>query len=196
MIFTFGTAVTNTRRPWVAEATGADALEGSGLPACEAATPAASGARAWAIASREPATVVSRKARIASASAGGAGERAARIAASSGSKARATAIVALRHRLDDHPPPVGGVGDAPHVARLLEAVDHARRRAGRQRGELAEAADGHRALRGEEAEAVDVRGREAEPLGDDLGEGGTAGAHLGGCAEDRCDQLVALDFGG
>ena len=71
----------------------ADALEGSGLPACEAATPAASGARARPMASREPATVVSRKDRMARTSSGGVGERVARIAPSSGSKARVTATV-------------------------------------------------------------------------------------------------------
>jgi hypothetical protein len=34
--------------------------------------------------------------------------------------------------LDDHPPAVGGVGDSADVARLLEPVDDARDRAGRE----------------------------------------------------------------
>ena len=99
---------------------------------------------------------------------------------------------AVRGGLDDHPPPVGGVGEAADEARLLEAVDQPGRGARRERRELADAADGHRALGREQPEHLDIGGGQAVALGDALGVRDAGGGEVGGGAEDRGDERVAV----
>ena len=99
---------------------------------------------------------------------------------------------AIRGGLDDHPPPVGGVGEAADEARLLETVDQPGRGARRERRELADAADGHRALGREEPQHLDIGGGQAVALGDALGVRDAGGGQVGGGAEDRGDERVAV----
>ena len=106
-----------------------------------------------------------------------------------------TADGAVTGGLDDHAPPVGGVGDPAHEPGLLEAVDHPGRGPGGEPGELADAADGHRAFDGHRRQDLDIGGRQAETLGDRLAVGGPAGRDVGGRPEDRGDQLVATREG-
>ena len=76
----------------------------------------------------------------------------------------------LGHDLDDHPTPVGRVGDAPDVARLLEPIDDPGHRAGRQAHDIRQRAGGRRARVDEDLERLDVGLGEAEADGHRLAE--------------------------
>ncbi len=77
---------------------------------------------------------------------------------------------ALRDELDDDAPAIGGVGDATDVAGLLQAVDDAGDRAGRQPHEIGQPAGGGRPAIDEDLERLDIGLREAEPDRDGLPE--------------------------
>jgi hypothetical protein len=79
---------------------------------------------------------------------------------------------ALRYELDDDAAPVGGIGDAPDVAGLLEPVDHAGDRTGGQAREVGQPPGGRRARIDEDLEGLDVRLGQAEPDGHGLPEQG------------------------
>ncbi len=99
---------------------------------------------------------------------------------------------AITGGLDDDAPAVGRIRDPAHEAGLLEPVDQAGGRAGREAGDLADAPDGHRALDGEPAEDVDVGGGEAQALRDALAVGDAGGGEVGGGAEDGGDRVLAV----
>ena len=92
--------------------------------------------------------------------------------------------------LDDDPPPVGRVGDAPHIARLLEAVDDAGDGAGRQAHQLGQPAGGRRAGVEEDLERLDVGLGQAEPDGDRLAEERALEVHAAQGAEDGIDRFA------
>ena len=71
-----------------------------------------------------------------------------------------------------------GSGDPPHVAGLLEAVDHPGRRAGRQASQLRQPAHGQAALLIQDVQAFDVAAGQPETIRDGLAEEGGLGAAL------------------
>ena len=99
---------------------------------------------------------------------------------------------ALRDDLDDDPPAIGGVGGSPHVARLLEAVDHPGDGARGHAHELGELAGRGRAAVEEELEGVDVRLGQAEPDGDGLAEDRALEVDAAKGLDDRLHRLIAI----
>jgi hypothetical protein len=95
----------------------------------------------------------------------------------------------LRDDLDDHAAAVGGVGDTPHIAGLLEAIDDARDRAGREPGDLRQLAGGRRAHVDELLERLDVGLRQAEADRDGLAEERPLDVHPPQRPEDGIDVL-------
>jgi len=97
----------------------------------------------------------------------------------------------LRDELDDHAPAVGRVGDAPDVASLLEAVDDARHRAGRQAHQLRQATGRRGAAIEQHRQRLDVRFGQAEPDRHGLPEERALEVHPPQRADDGID-LVAV----
>ena len=113
-------------------------------------------------------------------------------ASPSGSRASRIGGEALGHDLDDDAPPIGRVGRAPHVAGLLEAVEHARDRAGRQVEQLGEATRGDRVAVDEQLERLDVRLGQAQADGDRLPEDLAVEVDLAERADDRVDRGITF----
>ena len=103
----------------------------------------------------------------------------------------------LGYQLDDHPPPVGGVTLATHVAGGLQRVDHARDGPGREAGEFGELTGGERRAErlAEQQDAGPIGRVEPEPVGTGVEEhrGRVAVRAAGG--EEGGGQLSAT-FGG
>ena len=91
------------------------------------------------------------------------------------------------HDLDDDPPAVGRVGDAPDVAGLLEPVDDPGDRAGRQAHELRERPAVVDARVDEDLERLDVGLGQAEPDGHGLAEERSLEVDPAQRPEDRID---------
>ena len=101
-----------------------------------------------------------------------------------------TAGHAVGHELDDDAPPVGRVGDPADVAGLLQAVDDAGDRAGRQAHEVGQPAGGRRAAVEEHLERLDVGLGQAEPEGDRLAEERPLEVDPAQGAEDGIDRFA------
>ena len=97
---------------------------------------------------------------------------------------------ALRHELDDDAPAVGRIGDAAHIAGLLEAVDHAGDRAGRQAREVGQHAGGRRAAVEEHLERLDIGLGQAEPEGHRVAEQRPLEVDAAQGAEDGIDRFA------
>jgi hypothetical protein len=68
------------------------------------------------------------------------------------------------NRFDEDPTSVGRVGDSTDIAGLLESIDHPRRRAGRQAGQLGESSNRQGAFYKQPVEALDISARETETV--------------------------------
>ncbi len=96
----------------------------------------------------------------------------------------------LRDQLDDDPPAIGRVGDAPDVARLLEAVDDAGDRAGRQAHQLRQPAGRRGAGVEQDLERLDVRLGQAEADRHGLPEERALEVHPAQRPDDRIDGFA------
>ena len=101
-----------------------------------------------------------------------------------------TAGHALRHELDDDAPAIGGIGDPAHIAGLLQAIDDAGDRAGRQAREVGQHAGGRRAAVEEHLERLDVGLGQAEPEGHRVAEQRPLEVDAAQGAEDGIDQFA------
>ena len=84
-------------------------------------------------------------------------------------------VDAVGNELDAQPPPIGRVGLAPDEARPLEPVEDAGDGAGRQAGQLSQARRLQPGLGRCEDQTAQIRGVDAEPLGDRLVGGDRSG---------------------
>ena len=94
--------------------------------------------------------------------------------------------------LDDDPPAVGGVGDTPDIAGLLEPVDDARDGARGEAHELGQATGGGGAGVDEDFEGLDVGLGQAEADGDGLAEERALEIHPAQGPEDGVDASRSM----
>ena len=92
------------------------------------------------------------------------------------------------HRLDKDAAAIGRVGNPANVPGLLEAVDHPRRRARREAGQLGQPPDCQPAFLDQDVQALDVAAGKPEAVGNRLAEERGLGGNTATGAHDRRDR--------